>query len=179
MQDAHLTQDQFNVTLRESLLSLFQNTIQRNMQELNSHYFAHNLIKNYYKPGHTVSSFVTHPEWQQEYWTTHCKSDNLSHKIHQIAEIEGFAISSWSFIDPDSEIMKRRKLVCDLDDGVHFTFKHEDGLLENYAFGWKRVKSNPMDFEKIFKLSEIVDDFRNKHLKLFYEPTPHFSDEIQ
>jgi hypothetical protein len=148
------------------------------MENLNCHYFSHNLIKNCYKPDHVVSSFHSNPEWQQEYWQKHCNADPLADKVCQVAETDGFAISSWD-IGPDNEVMKRRKLVCDLYDGVQFTFKHEDGTLENYGFGWKESGRGKMGFEKLLKLSDIVSDFRDVHLKLFSGSIPHSSDEKQ
>lgn len=172
MQDVHLNIDRINVTLRESLLGLFHDQLRKGMEELDCHYFAHNLIQNYYKPGHTVSSFYTNSEWQEEYWRNYWDSDILAHRIHKIAETDGFAISSWDFIDPDSDVMKRRKSVCDIHDGVHFTFKHEGGLLENYSFGWKKSGRGKMGFEKLLKLSDVVSDFRDAHLKLVSAPTP-------
>lgn len=179
MDDIQVNTDGINIILRQSLLSLFHDRLRREMEDLDCHYFAHNLIQNYYKPGHTVSSFYTNPEWQQEYWRDYGNSDILAHKIHQIAETDGFAISSWDFVDPDSDVMKRRKLVCDLYDGVHFTFKHEDGLLENYSFGWNQNGRGKMSFEKLLKLSEVIDDFRGAHLKLVSGPTQHSFDEKQ
>lgn len=179
MEDIQLNTDRINVTLRGSLFSLFQDRLRREMEGLDCHYFAHNLIQNYYKPGHAVSSFYTNPDWQQEYWQNYWNSDVLSNKIHQIAETDGFAISSWDFIDPDSDVMKRRKLVCDLYDGVQFTFKHEDGLLENYSFGWKKSGRGKMGFERLLKLSDVVSDFRDAHLKLVSGSTPHSSGEKQ
>jgi hypothetical protein len=176
MQDIQVKNNQLNVTLRKSLLSLFQERLRREMENLSCHYFSHNLIKNYYKPDHMVSSFHSHPEWQEEYWQDHWNSDVLSRKVHQIAETDGFAISSWDFIDAESDVMKRRKQVCDLYDGVQFTFKHEDGLLENYSFGWKKSGRGQMGFDKLLKLSEVVSDFRDEHLKLFSKPTPNLSD---
>jgi hypothetical protein len=172
MEDIQLNSDLINVTLRSSLFGLFQDQLCQEMEELDCHYFAHNLIQNYYKPGHTVSSFYSNPEWQQEYWRNYCDTDVLAHRIHKIADADGFAISSWDFVDPDSDVMKRRKSVCHIDDGVHFTFKHEDGLLENYSFGWKKSARGKMGFEKLLKLSDVVSDFRDAHLKLVSEPTP-------
>lgn len=172
LKDTQINDSRITVTLRESLLDLFREQVRRDLESLNCAYFVHNLIKNYCQKGHTVSSFHTHPEWQQEYWQDHWDSDLLARKIHDVAETDGFAISSWDFVDPDSGIMKRRKSVCHLDDGVHFTFKHEDGMLENYSFGWKNVKGQPMGFEKLLKLSDVVDEFRDAHLKLFCESNP-------
>jgi hypothetical protein len=166
MQDIQMNNDRIKVILREGLLGLFQDKVRRDMEGLDCSYFTHNLIKNWYKPGHTVSSFYSDPEWQQEYWEKYWDADPLAEKVCEAAETEGFAISSWG-ADPDNQALKRRKLVCGLYDGVHFTFKHEDGTLENYAFGWKESGRGKMGFDKLLKLSAIVDDFRDAHLKLF------------
>jgi len=125
-----------------------------------------------------VSSFYSNPEWQQEYWEKYWDADPLAKKVCESADTEGFAISSWG-VGPDNEVMKRRKVVCDLYDGVHFTFKHEDGTLENYAFGWKESGRGRMGFERLLKLSAIADKFREAHLKLFSEPTSYPSDGTQ
>lgn len=178
MQDIQLNNGQIKVTLCNSLYNLFQDKVQREMEASDCSYFTHNLIKNYGKSDHTVSSFYSNPEWQHEYWQKYWNADPLADKVCQAADIGGFAISSWD-VEPDNEVMKRRKLVCGLYDGVHFTFKHEDGTLENYAFGWKENGRGKMGFEKLLKLSEIADDFRNAHLKLFSGSIPHSSDEIQ
>lgn len=178
MEDIQMNNDQITVTLRGSLLSLFQDTVRNEMEELDCSYFTHTLIKNCYKPGHAVSSFCSNPEWQQEYWQKHCNADPLADKVCQVAETDGFAISSWD-IGPDNEVMKRRKLVCGLYDGVHFTFKHENGTLENYSFGWKESGRGKMGFERLLKLSDMVDNFRDAHFKLFYGSTPHSSGGTQ
>jgi hypothetical protein len=178
MQDIQINNDQINVTLRESLLSLFQDKVVKKMEELDCSYFTHNLIKNCYKPGHTVSSFYSNPEWQQEYWQKYWNADPLADKVCEAAETDGFAISSWD-IAPDNEVMKRRKLVCSLYDGVQFTFKHEDGTLENYAFGWKESGRGKMGFARLLKLSGMVDDFRDAHFKLFSGSIPHSSTGTQ
>jgi len=175
MQDTQLNSDRLTVILRKSLQSLFQDKLRKEMEDLDCHYFVHNLIKNYDRPGHTVSSFHTNLEWQQEYWREHWDRDLLSRKINHIAETDGFAISSWDFIDPESDVMKRRKSVCYLDDGVHFTFRYDDGLLENYSFGWKNTEGKKMSFERLLKLSDLVSDFQEAHLKLFSESTPDLS----
>jgi len=179
MQDIQLNTDQVNVTLRESLVDLFQDKVQGEMENLNCSYFTHNLIKNCYKPGHTVSSFYSDPEWQEEYWRDYSDSDLLFQKVCQAADAAGFAISSWDVIDPQSDVMKRRKAVCDLYDGVHFTFKHEDGTLENYSFGWKEDGRGKMGFDRLLKLADVVDDFRDVHFKLFSESIRHSSGETQ
>lgn len=166
MQDIQMNHDRIKVTLRESLLGFFEGRVRREMEGLDCSYFTHNLIKNPYKPGHTVSSFYSDPEWQQEYWEKYWDADPLADKVCEAAEIEGFAIGSWG-VDSDNEVMKRRKLVCGLYDGVYFTFKHEDGMLENYAFGWKENGRGKMGFDRLLKLSGMVDDFRDAHLKLF------------
>ncbi|MGV8947853.1 MAG: hypothetical protein ACOH2E_00565 [Candidatus Paracaedibacter sp.] len=171
MQDIQVNNDRANITLRRSLLNFFQDKVFEEMDALNCHYFAHNLIKHYDKTGYTISAFCTHPEWQQEYWQNHWDSDILASKIHGIAETDGFSITSWDVVDPVSDLMKRRKAICHIDDGVYFTFKHNDELLENYSFGWKKNGWGQMGFEKLLKLSDVVSDFRNAHLKLVSAPT--------
>ena len=174
MEDIQLNIDRIDITLRESLSNSFQEKVRREMEALDCSYFTHNLIKNHYKPGHTVSSFYSNPEWQKEYWQKYWNADPLADKICEAAEAEGFAIGSWDIV-PDNAVLKRRKQVCGLYDGVYFTFKHEDGTLENYAFGWKESGRGKMGFEKLLKLSEMVDEFRDAHLKLFSASMPHSS----
>jgi len=179
MKDMEINHDRATITLRRSLLSLFQDKVGKEMEAINCHYFAHNFFKNYNKLGCIISSFCTHPEWQEEYWQNHWNSDILASTIHEAAETDGVSITSWDFIDPDSDLMKRRKSVCHIDDGAYFTFKHDDGVLENYSFGWKKSGWRQAESGKLLTLFNVVGGFRDAHLKLFSESIRHSSGETQ
>lgn len=173
MQDFKINNDKIDITLKMSLIKTFEEKVSREMREVNCTYFTHQIIQNYRKKGHRVSSFYTNPDWQKKYWQDYWNCDPLEREIHQIAETDGFVISSWDCVDPNSDVMQQRKTLCHLDDGVYFTIRHDNGLFENFSFGWGKDDKDQMDFEKLMKLSSLVNDFRNDHLKLFEGDTPN------
>ena len=154
------------VSFKTDLRDKFCDLLGKEMKEIGAHYFAHHLIKNHLQQGHTVSSFYTHPEWQEKYWKDYWDCDPVDYKSFTIAKINGSAVISWKVIDPDSDCMEDRKTMCKMSDGFRFDVQHDNGILENFSFGWEKYDVNQVNRQKLSKLSHMITGFRLQHFKL-------------
>ena len=154
------------VSFRTDLMTKFYDLASKEMKNVGCHYFAHNLIKNHCKEGHTISSFVTNPDWQEKYWKDYWDCDPVHSASYPIAQLNGCAITSWKILDPDSDCMEGRKSICKTNDALTFCIQHENGVLENFSFGWEKYDVNQVNRQKLIMLCNMVTDFRIQHLRL-------------
>lgn len=154
------------VSFKTGLIDKFYDLVGKEMKEVGAHYFGHNLIINHRQDGHRVSSFSTNPEWQEKYWNKYWDCDPLHRTSYKIAQIKGCAIASWKIVDPDSNCMEDRKTICKMHDGCSFSIQYDNGILEDFAFGWEKYDVNQVNRQKLSKLSHIITDFRLQHIKL-------------
>jgi hypothetical protein len=144
----------------------FYDLVGKEMKSVGAHYFAHHLIKNHCQEGHTVSSFYTNPDWQEKYWKDYWDRDPVHSKSYPIAQINGSSVVSWKVIDPDSDCMEDRRTMCKMADGFRFDVQHDNGVLENFSFGWEKYDMSRVNRQKLGKLSQMITDFRIAHLKM-------------
>lgn len=161
--------NRIDVTLRLGLHNVFYDTTGKEMDDINCHYFAHHLIQNYRQEGWAVSSFNTNPDWQTKYWSEYWDRDPLERECHKIAQLNGFIVSSWQVVDPNSDVMEERKSACRLSTGFSFYVQHKEGILENFSFGWEKYDIASIGHEKLLKLSNLINHFRENHLNLYKE----------
>ncbi|MGV8947854.1 MAG: hypothetical protein ACOH2E_00570 [Candidatus Paracaedibacter sp.] len=166
MQDIQLNSDKANIILRTSLVSLFYDTVHKEMKDIGCKYFNHQLIKNYDQRGHMVSSFCTDPDWQLKYWQDYWDCDPLERVSYKITKHNGSATTLWNIVDPNSDIMEYRKSACKLSAGLTFCTELENGVLENFSFGWEKYDVNRVNRQKLAKLCNMVTDFRMQHFQL-------------
>ena len=154
------------VSFKINLMDKFYDLVSKEMKSVGAHYFAHNLIKNHLQEGHTVSSFVTNLDWQEKYWKDYWDCDPLDRASYTIAKINGSAVVSWKVIDPDSDAIEDRKSMCKVKDGLTFCMEHDNGVLENFSFGWEKYDVNRVNRQKLVKLSNMITDFRRQHFQV-------------
>ena len=153
------------ISFKTDLMGKFYDLVGKEMKDVGAHYFAHHLIKNHCQEGHTISSFVTHPDWQEKYWKDYWDCDPVDYASFTIAKINGSAVVSWKVVDPDSDCMEDRKTMCKMNDGFRFDIQHDNGILENFSFGWERYDVNRVNRQKLVKLSSMITGFRLQHFK--------------
>jgi hypothetical protein len=154
------------VSFKTDLTSKFYDLVGKEMKSIGAHYFAHNLIKNCFQEGHTTSSFHTNLDWQEKYWQKYWDCDPVIFTSYPIAKINGQAIVSWKIADPDSDCMEDKKTICKMNDGFFFSIQHDNGILENFSFGWEKYNTNQVNRQKLSKLSNMITSFRIQHFKL-------------
>ena len=154
------------VSFETALMDKFYDLVGKEMKSVGAHFFGHNLIKNYCEEGHTVSSFSTNPDWQAKYWKDYWDCDLLHLTSCPIAKAKGFAVVSWKAVDPDSDCMEDRKSMCQMNDGFCFDIRHENGVLENFSFGWAKYEINKVNRQKLSKLSNMIEGFRRVHFSV-------------
>jgi len=157
------------VAFRADLISRFYDEVGKGMKSIGCHYFTHNLVKNYCKEGHTTSSFYTNLDWQEKYWKDYWDCDPLWYASHPIAQVNGVAIMSWRVINLEDDCMEDRKTMCKMRDGLSFYIQHDNGVLENFSFGWEKYDISRINRKKLATLCNMVTDFRIQHFKLNQE----------
>src|SRR4051812_25477069 len=63
------------LSFKVNLLEKFYDLAGKKMKDVGAHYFSHHLTQNCRQEGHTVSSFMTHPDWQTKYWKQYWDQD--------------------------------------------------------------------------------------------------------
>ena len=154
------------VSFKINLMDKFYDLVGKEIKNVGAHYFAHNLIKNRLKEGHTTSSFHTNPDWQEKYWENYWDND-LTHITNcKVAKINGCSVVSWKIIDPDSNCMEDRRSICQMQDGFSFYIQHNNGIIENFSIGWKKYDVRKINRQKLTQLCNMISDFRIQHYRL-------------
>jgi len=154
------------VAFKTDLTDKFHDLATKEMKNIGAHYFAHNLIKNPFLEGHTVSSFHTNLDWQEKFWNEYWDYDSVYFAITPIVKTNGCAVLSWKVVDPDSDYIEDRKTMCKISDGVTFEIEHNNGVLENFSFGWEKYDISRVNRKKLLKLCNMISDFRIQHFRL-------------
>lgn len=154
------------VSFKTELMDQFYDLVGKEMKDVGAHFFGHTLIKNHRQEGHTISSFFTNSDWQEKYWKDYWDCDPVHSASYPIAQINGSAVVSWKVVDPDSDCMEDRKTMCKMNDGFRFDIQHDNGILENFSFGWEKYNVTRVNRQKLVKLSSMITDFRLQHFKL-------------
>jgi hypothetical protein len=160
------------VSFKTDLMSKFYDLIGKGMKDVGAHFFAHQLIKNYCQEGHTVSSFMTNPDWQEKYWKDYWDCDPTVGTNHGIAKINGCSVTSWKVVDLGSDCMEDRKTMCQMQDGFHFWMLQPNGVFENFSIGWEKYDVRKVNRQKLAKLCNMISDFRIQHYRLNREMFP-------
>ena len=154
------------VSFKTDLIDKFYDLAGKEMKNVGSHFFAHNLIKNCLQEGHTTSSFYTNPDWQEKYWKDYWDCDPLWAASYPLAQINGFSVTSWRLIEPENNFAEDRKSMCKTNDGISFMTKHDNGAIETFSFGWEKYDVNRVNRQKLTALCNMITDFRIQHLRL-------------
>lgn len=153
------------VSFKTNLISKFHDLVDKDMKNIGAHYFSHSLIKNHRQADHTISSFMTHVDWQEKYWKDYWDCDPIHSASYPIAQVNGNSVVSWRVIDSESDCMENRKMMCQVSNGLRFDIQYNDHVLESFSFGWKKHDMNQMSRQKLAKLSDIIAEFRAVHFK--------------
>lgn len=157
------------VALRKDFYDVLQKPLEELLDLTGATYFAHQLIENYYQPNHFVSSFNTHEDWLDTYWSEFWDKDPIERKIHKNAKANGVTFSIWQVSDPGSLCMITRKERCNVKNGVAFSYQHKDGLLENFTVAWKDVDVNTFDAQKVERIQEKIIPIRLHHHQVYQD----------
>ena len=154
------------ISFKTNLVNRFYDDAGKAMKDIGAHFFSHNLIKNCLQEGHTTSSFYTNLDWQEKYWKDYWDCDPLWAASYPIAQINGCAIMSWKVLNTNDDCTEDRKSMCKVKDGLSFYTKHDNGVVENFSFGWEKYDVNRVNRQKLTALCNMVTDFRIQHLRL-------------
>ncbi len=157
------------VALRKDFFDILRDPIRDLLEFTGANYFAHQIIENYYQPNHFVSSFNTHEDWSDLYWSKFWFNDPLERKIHKNAKINGSSVSLWQLSDPDSDCMLSRMQMCKVRDGVAFSYQHKTGVLENYTIAWEKFNLESINIKKIILIQEKLNPIRLYHRQTYQD----------
>jgi hypothetical protein len=155
------------IMLRKDFYAKFNNFFKNLADEMGLYLFHHNLIQNYREPGHKVSTFGSHEEWSETYWTKFYNNDPIERACNSATQRTGFALTSWRTIDPTSKSIEERTRICKVKDGISLSFKLSNNVIETMSFGWKKFDVESFSLEKIAALSKLVAPLRQHHLSNF------------
>ena len=130
-------------------------------------YFSNNIIQNYYKDGHQVSTFGMKEEWSELYWDKYWDQDPVEKICHSITLKKSGSISVWKSIDEESECAQKRAEKCGSKDGFLMALDHGQGLLENISFGWEKETDQTLNLKKINFLNNLIKPLRQHHLMTY------------
>jgi len=159
------------VSFKTELMDKFYDFVGKGMKDVGAHYFAHNLIKNHLKEGHTISSFHTNLDWQEKFWKDYWDNDPLDDTNSPVAKINGFSATSWRVVE-SNDCLEDRKIMCQIRDGLTFYILHNNGVLENFSIGWEKYDVRKVNRQKLVKLCNMISDFRIQHYRLNREMFP-------
>ena len=155
------------IALRKDFYDALHQPIQDLLDLTEADYFAHNLIENYYQPNHFVSSFNTHEDWLDTYWSEYWDKDPIERKVHKNAKTSGVTFSIWQISDPSSQCMIARKQTCKVEDGVMVSYQHKNGLLENFTVAWTKFNVDKIDGHKLELIQEKIIPIRLHHHQVY------------
>jgi hypothetical protein len=158
---------QIKVALRKDFYDSLKIPLQDLFDITGADYFAHQLIENYYQPGHFVSSFNCHEDWLDAYWSKYWDQDPIERKIHKNAKANGVTFSIWQVSDTSSNCMEIRKKMCKVEDGVAISYQHKSGLLENFTVAWKKFDLDKIDGQKLELIQEKIIPIRLHHHQVY------------
>jgi hypothetical protein len=157
------------IAKRKDFYDALREPLQELLELTGASFFAHQFIDNYYQLGHFVSSFNTHEDWLDTYWSEFWDKDPIERKIHKNAKANGVTFSIWKVSDPTSSCMITRKQMCQIEDGVAFSYQHKDGLLENFTVAWKEFDVDKFDAQKVEIIQEKIIPIRLHHRQVYQD----------
>jgi hypothetical protein len=152
------------VALRKDFYGLFRKVLKDFFEESGCIYFGQNVIKNYRKKGHVVSTFSNDEKWHELYWDKYYNTDPLEKMVNGKASDHSFSLMSLN-LAPTSECLEDRLRLCDIKEGFALAINHNKEITEFLLFGWKNFNMSGFTIEKISKLSNILKPIRNFHLE--------------
>jgi hypothetical protein len=155
------------VALRKDFYDSLRGPIQELLDLTGADYFTHQLIENYYQPNHFVSSFNTHEDWQDTYWSDYWDKDPIERKIHKNSRANGVSLSIWQVSDNSSQCMIARKSMCKVEDGAAISYQHKSGLLENFTIAWDTFDLDRFDAQKLDLIQEKIVPIRLHHHQVY------------
>jgi hypothetical protein len=158
-----ITLQDIEIVQRKDFYKKFNSLLKELFEKSNLNLFNHNIIYNYNKPGHKVSSFISNEEWSEAYWTNFGAKDPLEKVCHSATQQQGVGLSSWQLV-PENECMHARTTICKVNDGVLMAFKQKSGLIENMNFGWKKFDTDTLTPKRIELLNRLIAPLRQYHL---------------
>jgi len=157
------------VALRKDFYDVLRKDLEEVLELTGATYFSHQFIENYYQPNHFVSSFNSHEDWLDVYWSEFWDKDPIERKIHKNAKANGVTFSIWKVSDIASQCMLTRKNMCKVEDGVAFSYQHKNGLLENFTVAWNKFDVDKLDGEKLELVQEKIMPIRLHHHRVYQD----------
>jgi hypothetical protein len=151
------------IALRKDFYGFFREALKDFFEESGCTYFGHNVIKNYRKKGHVISTFSSDEKWHEIYWDKYYNTDPLERMINRKA-LDNFSLMSLN-LAPTSECTEARMSLSPIKEGLNIALNHKNETIENMTFGWKSFNVNDFTIEKISKLCNILKPMRNFHLE--------------
>lgn len=159
-----------NHYLKVRLIEDFYNTVTEGMTDAGCRYFGHNLIINREEP--MISSFAgnhsKHPYWE-DYWD--CNAQDYDGYV--ITKKVGFQCAGFQCDDQPpkknqgvtQESLNKIEM-CKMKDGFHFYMQHDNGVLENFSFGWEKHTASQVSHQKINDFSNRMDELNIGYFRL-------------
>jgi hypothetical protein len=166
LQPEKMSLKSFDVIIRNDLRETHGKALLEVLENLGVNFVSHNIINNYGKKGHIISSFCTNNNWQDYYWPKQSKKDP-SDKIGHSKALEGKnGMINWNAMSASDEISKNRLSFNKCEKGFSLFFPEKKGILENLSIGWKDKEcgKNESDIKDIIK---IIDPLRANHSNTF------------
>ncbi len=151
------------IILRKDFEGQFEDHLRGVTEKTGATYFSHNLIQNYGKKGHRVSSFCNQDAWHDAYWEKYCYDDPAEKKCHASVVKNGFAVVSWKVEQETSPCCEERLKATQTNDGITFSFRKSIYCVETFSFGWNKLKTRHIDTEYILYLAAQLNPLREHH----------------
>lgn len=158
-----LNHQDMQVIMRKDFYDKFSDQLAKIEKDTGATYFGHNIIKNYRKKGHRISTFCNHESWHDMYWAKYFDQDLTEKVCHQAVEKNNFAVVSWQIGHELSPCCQERIKATQVKDGIIFSFKKPDNYIESFIIGWNSLKTEKIDVEYIFHLSSLLKPLRDYH----------------
>jgi hypothetical protein len=144
---------------KTNLVYRFYISVTKGMTDAGCHYFAHNLIKN--REEAVMNSFTQKPDWSMKYWEKYWNCNPEDYKSYMINKIIGYGcLGSPHKDDPEHDTKASKKEMCKMKDGFHLYMQHDNGILENFSFGWETFRVNQVSPQKIGKLRQMMTELK-------------------
>ena len=158
-----LNHPNMHVIMRKDLCDKFSSQLNELQQRTGATYVGHNIIKNYGKKNHTVSTFCNREEWHDLYWEKYYLNDSLEKACHTGVQNDNFAAASWQVEKEINPCCQERLKATQTKDGLIFSFKRKEDYYETFMFGWNQLKTDTLDIDYLCHLSSLLKPLKEYH----------------
>jgi len=149
------------------LIEDFYNAATEGMTDAGCHYFAHNFIKN--REELIINSFSASPSPEGAYWENYWDCNPQEYDRYTISKKIGFQCAKppqqTKWILGNSEPQNKIEM-CKMKDGFHFSIQHDNGVWENFSFGWEKYDADHMTHQKVHNFSHKMDELNIGYFRL-------------